>query len=308
MPLDPQLVPILETLEARAAPPIQDVPLELARRHARATPMLPVPWIEVGEARELALPGPGGDIRAHLYRPAGSGPHAVLLWLHGGGWVMPWTPGNDACCRLLCRDAGVVVLAPEYRLAPEHPFPAALQDARAALEHVAAGGLGAGVDPARICVGGSSAGGNLAAALCLEARDRGGPTPTRQLLLYPALDATLEHASIEENRDGPLLTSEQLAWFWDRYLPPGTDRRDPLCSPLHARSLAGLPPALVISADLDPLRDEAEAYARRLVAAGVPVRLTRYTGVVHGAALLLGQLDAGRAMLEQCAAELAAAG
>jgi len=231
-----------------------------------------------GPALRLYEPGP----------PAGRS-RPALVYLHGGGWVMGDLDMHDETCRALADHAGIVVVSADYRLAPEHPHPAALEDALASIAWTRARAAELGVDPARIAVGGSSAGGNLAAAAAIALRgeeDRGGaaaPPLAAQLLLYPVLDSRLATASIGEFGADHLLDRAQLAFYWDAYAPLArVDRTVPLVSPAHARSLAGLPPAVVVSAEHDPLRDEAEQYAARLRADGVRVELRRARGQIHG--------------------------
>ncbi|WP_045692809.1 alpha/beta hydrolase [Streptomyces rubellomurinus] len=252
-------------------------------RHLVGGPTLPV------AVREVAIPQPYGELPATLYAPrgpaAGSG---LLVFLHGGGWVVGSRASHDHVCRYLARRAGVRVLSVEYRLAPEHPFPAAAEDALAAFDFAHAEAAALGVDPARIAVGGDSAGGNLAAVTAQAAVRRGGPAPAFQLLLYPAADASVRRRSRELFAEGFHLTSAQMDWFADHYAPEPADRTDPRLSPLLAGDLAGLPPAYVGTAGFDPLRDEGEAYARALRAAGVAVRLSRHRDLIHGYANYLG--------------------
>src|SRR5581483_3719120 len=218
--------------------------------------------------------------------------------LHGGGWVLGSLETHDALCRSLARAVPAVVVAVDYRLAPEHKFPAAAEDA------YAAPAWEIGADARRVAVGGDSAGGNLAAVVSLMARDRGGPRLAHQLLVYPATDAGLEHASMRENADGYWLTRDMMAWFWNLYLGGARDGGSPLASPLRAQDLRGLPPATVITAEFDPLRDEGEAYAARLRAAGVPVDLRRWDGMIHGFFAMETIFPQGRAAVEHAAAAL----
>jgi len=215
-----------------------------------------------------------------VYDPAGSSPDGpTLVWYHGGGWVMGDLESTDGPCRRLATAAGMRIVSVDYRLAPEHRYPAAVEDVHAAFTAVAEGKLGG--PPSWIAVGGDSAGGNLSAVECLVARDRGGRQPDFQLLVYPATDFALDSPSQRDNGAGYMLTTETLAWLRDLYLDPD-QRSDPYASPLRATSLAGLAPAYVVTAEFDPLRDEGEAYAARLRDAGVAVQTVRYDGQIHG--------------------------
>jgi acetyl esterase len=217
-----------------------------------------------------------------IYTPAGSGPFPVLVFFHGGGWVIGDLDTQDGACRALANGAGCLVVSVGYRLAPEHKFPAAPDDTYAATKWVAANAASINADPARIAVGGDSAGGNLTAVTAQMARQRGGPRLAFQLLIYPVTDGACDTASYRDNADGYLLTKEMMLWFWNHYVRNPEERFNSMASPLRAQSLKGLPPALVQTAEFDPLRDEGEAYAARLQEAGVPVKLTRYDGMIHG--------------------------
>lgn len=241
--------------------------------------------VAVADVRDTTAPGAGGDIPVRVYRPDGDGPAPVLVWYHGGGWVIGSVAASDPTARKLCARAGVVVVSVEYRLAPEHPHPAAVDDAWDALRWVADNAADLGGDPERIAVGGDSAGGNLAALVALKARDEGGPRLRHQLLVYPGVDLTMAHPSIDENGEGYFLTKATMDWFIGHYL--GTegehgDARDPAISPLHAADLSGVAPAQVLTAEFDPLRDEGDAYATRLAEAGVDVVHVPGPGLVHG--------------------------
>ena len=257
----------------------------------------PGPQIHV-TVDDLSIPGPAGEIRARHYRPAHAGPTLVedlLVFYHGGGWSIGDLDSYDALCRLTCRDAGIHVLSVDYRLAPEHPAPAAVEDAYAALrwatEH--AGELGA--SPGRVAVGGDSAGGNLAAVVCQLARDSGDPAPVLQWLLYPRTDFTARTRSLSLFARGYLLTKRDMDWFESQYLSrSGIDPTDSRVSPLLAESLSGLAPALIAVAGFDPLRDEGESYAAALRAAGTLVDLRSMRSLTHGFANLF-QLGGGSA-------------
>jgi acetyl esterase len=206
----------------------------------------------------------------------------VLVWFHGGGFVLGSIEVSDVTCRDLAVQAGVVVVSVGYRLAPEHPYPAGLDDCYAALVWVTATAGDLGVDPRRVAIGGDSAGGNLAAVVALAARDRGGPDVRFQLLVYPVTDALMSYPSTRDNGQGHMLTDDAMKWFIELYLGEQGDPKDPLVSPIYADDLAGLPPALVITAEYDPLRDEGEAYGARLQQGRVAAKVSRYDGMIHG--------------------------
>lgn len=237
---------------------------------------------EVGGVADLDIAGEA-PLRVRHYSPAEpGGPHPLLVYYHGGGFTYGDLETHDGVCRLLCRHAGVHVLAVDYRLAPEHPFPAAVEDARVALRWAFENAASLGADPRRVGVGGDSAGGNLAAVVSQLAAHDGGPAPVLQLLIYPATDFTSRRRSRELFKEGFLLSDPEMDWFEINYL--GRDRahaRDPRASPLLAEDLSGLAPALVVTAAFDPLRDEGEDYASALQAAGTPALLRRFPGFVH---------------------------
>ncbi len=307
MPVDPQVQAFLEA-QARAAienriPPIGEQTVEMARAGylALAETLGRGPDTDTEDS---AVPAPTGDIPVRVYRPRGADDGLpILLYCHGGGWVIGNLDTHDHACRELCVGAGCLVVSVDYRLAPEAKFPAAVHDSWAALQWVAANAEDLGGDPARIAVGGDSAGGNLAAVMSLLARDNGGPQLVFQLLVYPAVDMDFSRPSIEENADGYVLTRDHMTWFRGHYLRSDADRADFRASPLLAPDHGGLPPALVITAEFDPLRDEGRAYAEALRAAGVPAALSNYEGQVHVFLQLSPILDGGRkAVDEACAA------
>jgi acetyl esterase/lipase len=250
------------------------------------------PQIHVGVG-DLSLPGPAGEIPARHYRPASGEATDVLVFYHGGGWTIGDLDTADALCRLTCRDAGIQVLSIDYRLAPEHPAPAAVEDAYAAFRWACEHASELGATPGRVAVGGDSAGGNLAAVVSQLARDDGGPAPVLQWLIYPRTDFTAQTRSLSLFAQGFLLTRRDMEWFEAQYLDgSGVDPADPRVSPLLAESLSGLAPALIAVGGFDPLRDEGRNYAAALQAAGTPVDLRSMGSLTHGFASLF-QLGGG---------------
>jgi acetyl esterase len=243
-------------------------------------------------------------VPVRVYRPADDARLPCLVFYHGGGWVIGDLDTHDNVARNLARAAGCVVVAVDYRLAPEHPFPAPLDDCFTALKWAAGHARELGIDETRIAVGGDSAGGNLSAAVSLLARESGGPGIVHQLLLYPVTDCNFETASYVENGEGFMLTRDGMQWFFNHYLSGGADGGDPLVSPLRASDHAGLPAATIITAEFDPLRDEGEAYGEKLAAAGVDARIKRFDGMIHGFAHMSDILPQGKEALELAAQRL----
>lgn len=271
---------------------------------------------EAGEPESVAavedrlIPGPGGELPIRIYTPLGatSDPLPALVYFHSGGWVFGSIEGHDPVCRALANHAGCLVVSVDYRLAPEHPFPAAPEDCYAATKWVAEHAQEIHADPARIAVGGESSGGNLAAAVALMARDRRGPELCYQVITYGETDYYEPGtASYPTYAEGYGLTRESMIWFWQQYLARPEDRTHPYAAPLQAANLSGLAPALIITAEYDPLRDEAEHYARRLQEADVPVRLSRYEGMIHGFFRMFAVFDESHRALEEVASTLRAA-
>jgi acetyl esterase len=280
--LDPEIQQIVELMEAAPGPPAHLVPIEQARiAHDREGAIRGGPGEEVAEVREITVPGPGGPIPVRVFRPAGEGPHALVAYAHGGGWVLGSLDGFDPVCRALANASGAVVASIGYRLAPEHPFPAALDDVRAAVRWLVENARELGGDPERIAVAGDSAGGNLATVTARHLRDEGGSPLRFQALVYPVCDSALDTPSYRACAEGFGLSAVNMKRYWDLYLD-GADGRVPDASPLQADDLSGLPPAFVLTVRDDVLRDEGEAYAHALEAGGVPVTLRRYDGAVHG--------------------------
>jgi len=283
MPVDPELQPVLEALNG--APPLADVPLELLRQGS-PIPMGPAPGM--ARVTNRKIPTPGGELRIRIYHPReqdrkGTGLLPVLVYFHGGGFVLGNIDTHDVVVRGLAKAAGCIAVSVDYRLAPEHRFPAAIADCRSALRWVHEQATTLGADPALIAVGGDSAGGNLATVTALQLRDEGGPKLAAQLLIYPVTRLNSPAAgSMLRNGEGYFLTMEAMAWFEQQYLGTLSDAERPQASPLLARDLSRLPPAFVLTAEFDPLYDQGRAYARRLRDAGVPCKYTCYEGAIHG--------------------------
>lgn len=305
MPLDPQVKLMLEQMETAGFPRLETLPVPQARA---VVDSLAQPSDEaVASVENRQIPGPGGLIPVRIYTPAGQGPFPALVYFHGGGWVLGTLETSDHTCRMLANLAGCIVVSVDYRLAPEHKFPAAPADCYAATRWVAENATALRIDPARIAVGGDSAGGNLAAVVALMAREQGGPALAFQLLAYPVTHYHFESKSYNECAEGYFLTRPMMVWFWRQYLRDEADGRHPHASPLLAEDLRGLPPALVLTAEYDPLTSEAEEYAERLRSAGVPVTLKRYSGLIHGFFTMGQALAAGKQAIEEAAGHLRSA-
>lgn len=304
--LHPDAATLLDLIRATGRPPFETLSVAEARQaYAASRAVLQPPPDEVAEARDLTIPGPGGPLALRLYRGAGTSDAAALpalLYLHGGGWVLGDLDSHDGVCRRLANLAACRVVAVDYRLAPEHRFPAAIDDAAAALAWVAANAAALGVDPARLAVGGDSAGGNLAAVLALMGRDGAAPVSACQLLLYPVVDLAMDTASYARITTGVPLTAATMRWFADHYAPEPAQRLDWRASPLRAGRLGGTPPALVLTVAHDPLVDEGRAYAGRLEAEGVRVAALHLSDQIHGM-LTMGRVIAAADPALRCAAE-----
>jgi acetyl esterase len=298
---DPQIQRILDGMASLPAMHTQTPEAARAalrqRRAAMSAPLLPV-----GPIEEIVAHGPAGAVRLRVYRPAGGGSSLpTLVYFHGGGWVVGDLEAFDPHCRVLVSACCAAVISVDYRLAPEHRFPAALEDAFAATEFIATKAADLGADPTRIVVGGDSAGGNLAAAVCILRRDRGLPLLSGQMLLYPILDRRFDTRSYRDYAEGYFLRRQEMMWFWDHYLGTATGD-DPHASPLRARTLTGLPPALVATSQFDPLRDEGETYAARLACDGVATVCLRFNGLVHGFLAMSQVVDRAAAAVERVGA------
>jgi acetyl esterase len=277
MPIDPQIARLLADAVAKDPRGIEQLSVDDARRRGGSAPVdAIVAFQELAETRDVV----SGDVPARLYRPA-AGVLPLLVYFHGGGWVVGSVTASDNFCRALANASGCAVLSVEYRLAPEHRYPGAADDAYAATRWAAEHAFELGIDPNRLAVGGSSAGGNLAAVASLMARERGAPKIALQLLHVPVMDHDLTRGSYERYATGHGLTRAAMQWFWDHYVPDGARRDEPNASPLWAKDLRRLPPAVFVAAECDPLYDEGAAYAERLRQAGIPVTYLEYPGMVH---------------------------
>jgi acetyl esterase len=303
MPLHPEAQQLLAALDAAGLPPFEHMTVPQAREAAKG-------FIDLqGEPEEIAtedrtIPGPAGDIPARVYTPGGDGPKPVIVYFHGGGWVIGDLDVCDNPVRRIANRTGAVVVSIDYRLAPEHVYPAAFDDSFAATAWVAEHAAELGGDPERIATCGDSAGANLAAAVAIAARDRQGPRLAAQLLLYPVTDFNFTTPSYEQNGEGYLLTKGSMQWFWAHYLGAQELGKDALACPARADNLVGLPPAFVATAEFDPLRDEGEAYAANLRNASVDVTAKRYDGMLHGFAWTLGATPSGAVLIDDLATAL----
>jgi len=292
MPLHPEFEAMLKQLAEAGGPSFTEMtPVEA--REAYRMMQAPAEHIPVHFVQDRDLPGPVTPIPVRIYTPEGAGPFPVFMNYHGGGWVIGDLDTADAQCRQVCKRTGCIVVSVDYRLAPEHIYPAALDDCYAATCWVAENAGSINADASRIAIGGDSAGGNLAAAVAIKARDENGPAILFQLLVYPVTDARCTSQSYTDNADGYLLTRETMLWFWELYAPTESQRLEALASPALASNFANLPPAFVLTAEYDPLRDEGEAYAAQLEKAGVAVQCKRYPGLIHGFFALSHVIPAG---------------
>lgn len=301
MPLHPQVDALLKNMAAAGGKAFHEMGVEECRQvFAGLLASLPPSGARIAGVSDRKIPGPAGEIAVRIYTPEGAGPFPVLSYFHGGGWVIGDLGTHDGVCRELCAGAGVVVLAVDYRLAPEHRFPAAPDDCIAAVKWVAANAASIKGDATRLAVAGDSAGGNLATVVAQRLRDTNGPKLSAQLLIYPVarLDGVATKSMVE-NAEGYLLQRKDMDWFLGHYLKSPADGQNTAASPILAKSLAGLPPALVITAEFDPLRDEGEDYARALQKAGVKTTLSRYDGAIHAFYSFFPILDQGRQAIDE---------
>ncbi len=301
MPLDPQVKVLVDMMKNMSFSGLS--PAEARKQTNEMRALRTVNPEAVAKVEDRKIPGPAGSIPVRIYTPAGKGPFPVLVYYHGGGFVIGDLDSHDGVCRSLTNGAGCVTVSVDYRLAPENKFPAAVEDAYSAALWVAENAPQFNADPKRLAVGGDSAGGNLSAVVSIMARDRQAPRIAFQLLIYPATDITCSTPSHKTNTEY-VLTPAEISWFMGHYLRSDADRRNPLASPSFAASFKGLPPALIITAEFDPLRDEAEDYGQKLREAGVPVQISRYEGMVHGFVSMGDMLDKGKQGVAEAAAAL----
>lgn len=302
MPLHPQAEALLAQIAATNAPDTSELSVETAREMYEAL-ISPEPGEPV-QVEDRTLQGSGSAIPVRCYRPVAEGVLPALIYYHGGGWVIGSLDTHDHLCRALASAAGCAVIAVDYRLAPEHPFPAAVEDCYAAIVQLSERADEFNIDSRRLAVAGDSAGGNLAAVVAWLVRERRGPRLCCQVLIYPVTTRDPGLGSMVENGEGYLLTAKTMEWFWEAYLSGGGDGRQATASPLLIGDLSRLPPALVITAEFDPLRDEGEAYAERLAEAGVEVTQTRYEGAIHDFVRMSFAMDQGVAAIAEAATAL----
>jgi acetyl esterase len=301
MPVDPQIQMLLSLRGGLPALHTLSVADARAQFAARAVPGLRVPEIATVTNRDMQAPH--GSLGLRIYTPLGEGPFPLMVFFHGSGFVVCSLDTHDGMCRNLCAGTGCVVVSVDYRLAPEAKFPAAPDDCLVATRWAVANAASLGADPGRVLLAGDSAGGNLAAVTALRIRDEGGPALRGQLLIYPVTDYYEPGTpSMVENADGYGLTRDGMIWFWNHYLEDPSHGANPYASPFRADDLSGLPPALVVTAEYDPLRDEGEYYAERLRQAGVPTTANRWGGMNHGFFFWPGVVDrSSQAIDEACA-------
>ncbi len=282
MPLHLLARAFLDQRQAMGVRPVNELSVDAAREQAVRVARAMGPGEPVAHVEDRSIPGLHGEIPVRIYTPEDQGPFPVLVYFHGGGWVVGNLETADVYCRAMTDGAGCAVVSVNYHHAPEHKFPIPAEDAFTATRWAAQHAATFSGDATRLAVSGTSAGGNLAGVVAMMARDRGGPLLVYQLLIVPVIDYTFETASYRENAEGYGLTSDAMRWYWRHYLRDEADGRHPNASPIRAPTLRGLPPALVVTAEFDPLRDEGEAYAARLRSEKVPTILKRYEGMIHG--------------------------
>jgi acetyl esterase len=299
MALDPQVKAILEEDAARGLPPYIELEPVAARRQMLDLSPPVEPQLAADRIEERLIPGPQSDIPLRLYYPHSDPPYALLVYYHGGGWVIGDLDTHDALCQALAKTSQCLVVAVDYRLAPEHPYPAAIEDAYAATCWAADNAVSLHADPKRLAVIGDSAGGALATVVSMMARDKGGPEISLQVLIYPITDYNFDTPSYSKNAQGYMLSRELMQWFWNHYLEDITVAGHPYVSPLRAQNLDGLPQAMILTAEYDPLCDEGRAYAHKLQANGIDTTYSHYEGMIHGFIRMTTRLDQAQKALEE---------
>lgn len=294
MPLDPECVPFVRAMAEAEIVDSSRLTPQMLRKSIGSMAGMSDTGPEVAQVSELFAPGPGGNVPVRVFRPRTDELLPVLVFFHGGGFVVGDVDTHDGTCRTLAVAADCIVVSADYRLAPEHPYPAGVEDCYAATSWAVEIAESLGGDPSRVSVGGDSAGGNMAAVVALMARDRGGPALVSQLLIYPVVDCDFETPSYAENAHGYLLTRPLMQWFWQQYLSDPAHALDAYACPGKATDLAKLPAAIVLTAGYDPLRDEGDEYARRLEAAGTATVHRRWDGMIHGFFAMTAMLTAAR--------------
>jgi acetyl esterase len=305
--LHPEVRALLEMMDAQGGPRLETQdPVEARIARVEGMILMGGPPAPLERVEDLSIPGPAGSVPARLYATGHGGLRPALIYFHGGGFVFGNLDTHDSLCRALAKASDAIVISVDYRLAPEHKFPAAVDDSYAATQWVAANAERLGIDACRVSVGGDSAGGNLATVIAMRCRATGGPKLSSQVLLYPVTDmGRFDTASYVELAENYFLTRAAMEWFGGHYVAAEDHKRHPEVSPLRAPDLSGLPPALVITAEFDPLRDEGEAYARRLEQAGVQVTSKCYPGMIHGFVSMHAALSGGREAIQETAKFLA---
>jgi acetyl esterase/lipase len=305
--LAPEIRALLEGMAAQNLPPLESLPPPIARQAAHGLDGLSGKPEPVARVEDRKIPGRAGEIPVRIYWPEKDGPFPGVVYLHGGGWVICDLDTHDNVCRAISKRAGAVVVSVDYRLAPEHKFPAALEDSLDATRWVAANAAALQIDPRRLVIAGDSAGGNMATVIATKSRDAKGPAIALQVLVYPVTNLNVaDTPSHQEFATDHFLTRSVMEWFMEQLFTPGADRTNPDASPDFIKDLRGLPPALVITAECDPLRDEGEAYARRLQDSGVPVTLERYKGMIHPFVSFLATTPSAHRAVDQIAAAIQA--